>query len=184
MTIQVGDWVYVADVVHASREVLCPVCFGKQEVTLILGNNDRVVLGCEYCRRGYIAPTGYVKEGYIKEGRVKQVRVSGIDTELTEEGEKVSYRVGSSTAYTKYPSERIFTDETEAQEYADQWAADWQKRLDEEKPKKVKVNKNYTWHAGYHMRKAKECDEEAERHREKAKYFKSKARPREEKDES
>ncbi len=43
---KVGDTVWVAKCRYEPVQKLCPTCFGKKEVTLILGNGDSVILPC------------------------------------------------------------------------------------------------------------------------------------------
>jgi len=59
---KIGDVVYFASAGQRQVDIPCPVCFGKREVTLILGNGDSVELPCDYCGKGYDGPRGYVLE--------------------------------------------------------------------------------------------------------------------------
>lgn len=47
---------------HGLVEVPCPVCFGKLEVQLILGNGETQGVACNACERGFGGPTGVFHE--------------------------------------------------------------------------------------------------------------------------
>lgn len=59
---------------HGLVEVPCPVCFGKLEVQLVLGNGETQGIACNACERGYSGPTGVLHEraavSYIKSGPI------------------------------------------------------------------------------------------------------------------
>lgn len=62
MDAKVGDSVWYAKCGLEQVKRICPTCFGKLEVKLILGNGDGVILPCDGCGHGCDAPTGHIGE--------------------------------------------------------------------------------------------------------------------------
>ncbi len=168
----VGDLVYYAKCRYEQKSIPCPVCFSKREVTLILGNGEPVVLPCNYCAPGYQPPSGFVSEyDYVVEA--EPVRIDKIDVEVTREGEHCKYR---SACYV-YDDQDLFESETEALLRAQEKKAE----LDKEQVSRVDYLKkskkaSFSWNAGYHLREARRAREEAERHEEKARLCKERAK--------
>ena len=71
MTYNVGDIVFYASNDSREERIPCPVCFGKLQVIVILGNGTEVLVDCGYCGKGYEGPKGYVTK-YVREPRVDQ----------------------------------------------------------------------------------------------------------------
>lgn len=174
----VGDVVWVARCApYAEKRVPCPVCFGKREVTLILGNKDTVVLPCENCQLGYDPPTGYVT---VREPVVKAERVTIDRVKITEttEGQVREYATnmvtsGAGTTCQILGNDKIFDTEEEALIRATE---DAQKMNNENRNPKAKFDRSYTWNAGYHMREAKRLQRQVEYHEKQAVLCKAKAK--------
>jgi len=160
----IGDVVYNARCQWVSKQTLCPVCFGKCKVTLILGNDDSVILPCDYCRHGFDNPTGYVGEyDYVVEAEL--VTITDIKIEISSDGEKYQYI----SRYYHYDTENLFLDKEEALARA----KELKKLLDEEQQTRVAwikhdKLKSFSWNAGYHLREAKRNRKDAEYHDQKA----------------
>ena len=150
----------------------CPVCFGKKQVTLILRNDDTVILPCNYCMRGYEGPFGYIEESEFF-AEPEYVLITGVEIEKTFDGDKIKYRYGSYILYEN----RVFDNKEDALICCDgikkQLEIDQQKRADHIKTNK---NKSYSWNAGYHLKEAKRYEKKAKYHRDMAKICKGKAR--------
>jgi hypothetical protein len=168
----IGDVVYNARCQWVSKQVLCPVCFGKCQVTLILGNDDSVVLPCDYCGKGFDNPTGYVGEyDYVVEAEL--VTITDIKVEISSDGEKYQYI----SSYYHYDTENLFIDKEEALARA----KELKKLLDEEQQTRVAWIKHdrlksFSWNAGYHLREAKRNRKDAEYHDQKAILCKQRAK--------
>ena len=160
----IGDKVYFAKCRHETVDEVCPVCYSKTKVTLILGNDESVSLPCDYCGRGYETPKGFVQEHrFIVDA--EEIMITGKEIEIDEIGEKITYR---STCYI-FGSEDLFETKEEALNRAKEKKA----RLDEEEKTKVEfikkdVRKSFSWNAGYHIKEAKRLRTHAEYHENKA----------------
>ena len=49
----IGDTVYSPVAGTTGKLIDCPECFGKGELTCILGNGDRVEFDCDCCKYGF-----------------------------------------------------------------------------------------------------------------------------------
>ena len=163
--LKVGDKAWYAKCNWEPIRQLCPTCFGKKEVTLILGNSGRVVLPCGGCSHGFGIPTGFMSEyDYVVEPEL--IIITGIDIEIDGENKRVRYH---SCSYS-FDAIDIFLTEEEARIKAEEK----KKKLDEEQRTRAEhikkdVHKKFSWNAHYHMREAKRLREDALRHDEKAK---------------
>ena len=157
---------------HEHVAVVCPVCFGKREVTLILGNDDHVVLPCAYCSCGSAPPTGMVKE-YQTVAKPELRAITKIEIKQTSKGEERRYN----TCHNYWDDSLIFQTEAEAAKKAVGLAA---KDMEEQvtRAKNIKKNHwhNYSWNAGYHMREANNQRKGAERHDALAKICKDRSK--------
>jgi hypothetical protein len=87
----IGDKVWWATCENKTVEIDCPVCFGKKEVTLILGNGEQVKTDCDYCGRGFEPAKGYTQEYQMVSG-VKEIEITGKEIKENAEGRHVEYR--------------------------------------------------------------------------------------------
>lgn len=157
---KVGDNVWFASCRYDNKSVLCPTCFGKKQVTLILGNNGKVILPCQGCAPGFESPTGYIHEyDYVVDPEI--VHITRVITETTGLDEKTEYRSGCSC----YQEDRLFLTKEEAEVKALELKAELEK---EQKSKADYIKKNklksYSWNAHYHMREAKSHRKQVEYH--------------------
>lgn len=173
---KVGDTVWVPQAGRTQVEVQCPVCFGKKAVTLILGNNDHVVIDCEFCRKGFESPRGVVGE-YQYFAKACPITLDAVCVETRKDGEHVEYKV----AYSSYEEKKLFATEKEAEAAA---KAESEKQIAEESERennrKKSVCKNFSWNAGYWMGEAKRHREDAERCDKRAQVQKARARKQKE----
>jgi len=168
----IGDNVYNARCQWASKRELCPICFGKLQVTLVLGNNDSVILPCNYCAPGFEYPTGCISiYDYIIEAEL--VTITDIKVEISSSGEIYKYHSG---CYS-YDTENLFTNKEDALKRAVELKEvldrDQEKRIDWIKKDK---KKSFSWDAGYHLRHIKDLKKEIERHEQKAVLCKQRAK--------
>ena len=169
---KVGDKVWLACFGATKVQESCPACFGKKEVTLILGNKDRVILPCEYCRAGFGDSRGFIVEH--KYGtEVKATIIAEIVTTHTIDGEESEYRCGN----VRLGEEGIF----DTQEAALARSAEIVKEREGEEvisATSLKDNKykSFAWNAGYHLRQAERSRRDVERHERYAKLCKARAR--------
>lgn len=168
---KVGDKVYHAwtGIKEISRP--CPICFGKRKVTLILGNEDTVILDCSYCSRGYESSSGleYFNEHIVE---VKPETITEVRIEENEKGRKIGYL---SNNYILQP-EDTFDNEEDARLRSLQLVIDRNKADMLALAQKEKVDRSYAWNAGYHLKSAKRAQTDYEYHSKKAVIMESKAK--------
>jgi hypothetical protein len=174
-TFKVGDTIYVARAGTTELTRPCRVCNGDRRVTLILGTGEQVSLDCEYCAKGYEAPTG--RETYYEyRSTAVSYPVTGIETISTPNGETVKYRSGSDGCYYSFAATDCFPSAEAAAERGAELAAEHEVEQERKMKAKEQGNKSYAWHAGYHLREAKWARDQAAYHERKAVLMKEQAR--------
>ena len=157
---QLGDTVYV---VQECRSVpvqkTCPVCFGKRCVTVILGNGELENVLCEYCGNGYEGPRGYVVD-HEPQSAVRQAIITGASFTNCKWEFALDYgRTGTGES-------ELYRDEESAE-------AARAKLMEETKKEEASVLTNrvnysktkLTWRVGYHRKRIRDLEREAEHHR-------------------
>lgn len=173
---KVGDtvWIPYAGQLQTSRP--CRVCAGQKVVTLILGSGEHVQLDCGMCSKGYEQPSG-IEEGWEFGADARSFHITGIEVVVDEEGEHVRYRSGSNGSYSSIEHEKCHATYEEALANAGEQVAEAEREREARLAYKEKdTNKSYAWNAGYHLREAKRCRAEAERHEKKAVLLKTKSK--------
>jgi len=166
-----GDRVWHAECGIKQVEKNCPVCYGKREVTLILGNDDRVVMPCNYCAPGYESPRGYITE-YEYRAEPQQITITEVEVTQTTTGEKRKYR---SKCYG-YDNEDLFATYDEALERCRK-VKDEREKEQTTQAKYLKKSKtaSYSWNAGYHLKEARRIEKTVAYHKKMAVLCKAKA---------
>ena len=173
----VGDKIWFAHCGHREVTKTCPICFGKKEVTLILGNDDKVIIECNYCGscshyKGYDYSSGYIKE-YEYVAEPEQFTITHIKSECSKEGETYTYH----SDHYYFEQDIIFDTREEALAKCNEIVA--QKEKEETTRAEYLKNdkhKNFAWNACYHLRTAKKNREEAEWHEKLAKLCKERSK--------
>jgi hypothetical protein len=173
--IKVGDTVYVARAGTTEDSRPCRVCNGDKRVTLILGSGEHLSLDCDYCGHGYQYPTG-LETFYEFRAEAKPYPVTGIETISGPNGETVKYRSGSEGAYYSFAAADCFPSAEAAAARCAELVAEHEVEQDRMMKAKEQNNKSYAWHAGYHLREAKNARKQAEYHERKAVLMKEQAR--------
>ena len=169
---QVGDQAWHARCDWRAVKKLCPVCYGKLKVTLILGNEDSVTMPCDYCRVGFSTPTGEVEE-YEHVIEPKLVTITAVELSISKTGTDVEYRDG---CYV-YRDDTLFRDKAGAIAKGEELKVALDKEQEVGAARiKIKKHEKYSWNAGYHLRLAKRDRESAERHEQMAVLCKAKIR--------
>jgi len=169
----VGDKIWYATFEFRCKLVVCPVCAGKLKVTLILGDDSRVILDCDFCSRGYDLPRGKIETSeHIP--RAEQITIERVDITTNKDGSvlaEYSHSITECSRKTLY-SDCIFDTEEEAMYKVKELQVQWMLSEAENSSRRVsqaRLNNKYTWAAGYHIRQNKE-------HREKIIYHENAAR--------
>lgn len=169
----VGDTVFIASFQNKQIKVVCPICYGKLKVTLILGNGEQAILECNYCGKGFGEPRGVVEEyEYVAEARTGIIE--RIEIEVTASGEKYKYHFYDNCYLDE---DELFTDKGAALEKANLKALDYQKEQDT-RAEYLKQNskKSYSWNAGYHGRAIKKAKKDIEYHERKMEICKARSK--------
>ena len=167
-TFKIGDRVWLACYSTTDVRETCPICFGRREVTLILGNGDECRLPCDYCGKGYGGPRGYVVERRAAP-HAMEYEIDSVTTTAS--------AVGYGSGCTTLRGDDLFATEDEALARAAEIAAEEQRRSEGRNDFcKAESRKSFAWNAGYHTREAKRCREQAERHERMAKLCKAAAK--------
>ena len=164
---KVGDTVYVARAGSTETSRPCRVCNGDKRVTLILGTGEHVSLDCEYCSRGYEAPTG--RESFYEfRANPESYVISGIEAVSSAQGETIRYRSGSNGGYYTFDAIDCFPSAEAAAARCAELVAEAEVEQGRKMRTKEKANRSYAWNAGYHLREAKRCRDQADYHERKA----------------
>jgi hypothetical protein len=160
----VGDKVWYARVGMREVSMPCPVCYGKLAVTLILGNDNTVVLPCTFCAPGYSEPSGTITE-YEWKAEPEEQAITGVNITINGNKEEREYR---SNSYILY-SEDVFSAREEAlvrcEERIKQHEIEESTRVEH---LKANAKKSFSWNAGYHLRQVKDHKKQMEYHERKA----------------
>ena len=157
---------------HNENRITCPVCYGQLKVTLILGNDDEVVTPCSYCAPGYERPRGWAEE-YAPYAAAEQVTITAVEIRETAEGTTREYRAD----HCIYHTENLFDTEAEANARATELGeAERVRRETQAEYIKGKVEKDFTWNVGYHMREARNFRKKIEYHERMAVLCKARAK--------
>jgi hypothetical protein len=170
MTYNVGDVVFYASNDNRAEKIPCPVCFGKLEVIVILGNGDEISTPCSFCEKGWEGPKGHITE-YMQIPRVERVVITRRTIEEHSNNQKIEYyadrmHLEESRTFNTKEAAAIF-----AKELSDTYNADVM-----DKYVKEKSTKSYAWNAGYHLRAAAEKRRDAEYHEKKARVCQERSR--------
>lgn len=186
---KVGDVAWAAHVGQTQVKKDCPICFGKREVTLILGNGESVLLPCQFCGVEFGVPRGFVMD-YEFVAEPERVPVEEVLAKVTAQGTTYQYvcrryyfdeRNGGGFSSRHYEESQLFATEAEARAEAEKQAAKHhQDQLTRGEYLKKDNAKSYSWNAGYHLRAAKQEEASAAYHRQKAAICKERAKPEQE----
>jgi len=150
----IGDRVWYAGREGIEERVICPECFGKKYLTVILGDDSKVTIDCAGCGGGYQPPKGYVTY-YEQSVKVEEVIIYKVEIESN------SVRYG----FNKFDGRHYIVDDTEirstkkmaeirAKELAEEWNEKELARIHQKK----KNNHTWSWHVHYYRRQIREAE--------------------------
>ena len=168
----VGEWAWAARSGQEQVRETCPVCFGKFNVMLVLGDGSECILECDYCGKGYTGPQGSVLE-YRYVVKAEKVLITQKEVRFTgEAGIAVTYHSGH--WYFDDKDNKLFETEEEAKRRAEEICAEENLRqLKCMEHGKNYAKKNLSWQAGYHKRMVEDAERTAAYHRAKARFIQS-----------
>lgn len=153
----IGDTVFVAWAhAHCSVEKECPVCFGKCEVRIILGDDSTVAVRCHYCRSGYEPPSGTVLV-YEPRCGVTEVKITGVE----KDGDGFRYR------FEPYVSQELgIFDYTDDARVAAEAAFPAVKEHADKAAARIPADKwsDESWSVGYHQKTIRDARKSIEWH--------------------
>lgn len=155
---KIGDKVWWASCENKQVEIGCPICFGKKEVVLILGNGQHVKTDCDYCVSGFESPKGFTTE-YQRVSGVKEVAITGKEIIENEEGRKIEYR------YQNYilDNQNTFSTKEEAENRVNQLIEEHEQYEADRNIHRIRKNQSkHSWKIGYYKKRLKEAQREIE----------------------
>lgn len=157
---KIGDKVWQAVSGTREKRVLCPECFGKTYLTVILGDDSQVKIHCVACKErmsyGYDEySTGSVRY-YEWFAEPKMREITGMDIGP----DKIEYKSHTSDcSYYTMKEDEMFSTEEEAKVKADELSAIHNQEELDKIHKKEKNNRTWAWNLHYH----KDCIKRAEK---------------------
>ena len=160
----VGDRVWYASHTNTEIEKPCIVCYGEKQVTVILGNRDKVVIDCDFCGHGLDKPTGIMKT-YEWVSKAELITITKVEVEIKLTGEERQYFSGN----WRLDIDNMFDTEAKALVRSGE-LAEAHHVEEETQAYRLKAHKmeSYAWNVGYHLRQAKQNRDRAEYHEQKA----------------
>ena len=170
----IGDKVWWASRISTEERVVCPECFGKLFLTVILGDNSQVTIECAGCASGYNPPRGYITYWKQTVG-VKQSTVGGIENYIDKPiGYKVNY---TGCSYNCVKEDEVFDTREEAEKRALELAEQHNKEELVRIHRKEKNNRSWSWNAHYHRDCIRRAKKDIEYHSAKLEVAKQHQKP-------
>lgn len=161
-TYNIEDRVWHANRSSTQEKLICPECFGKLYLTVILGDDSQVTIDCAGCAAGYDPPKGYVT--YWKQDiNVTQVIIDRVEINP----DYVEYgfdKVGCTHHIAKDTD--LFSTKEEAEVRARELAEEWNKEQLANIHRKEKNHRNWSWHVHYYRNMIRRAEKEIERAKE------------------
>ena len=176
----IGDKVWYAKSGSEEKSVLCPECFGKKYLKVILGDDSELLIHCVSCsyRPEYSyeeISTGYVKY-YAWSAKPIQLEITGMDID----GLKVEYKSATGHgSYYRLNEDEIFDTEEEAKLRANQLSAEHNQDELDKINRKEKNNRTWAWNVHYHRNCIKRAERDLAYHQ--SKFLSAKAHLKEDK---
>ena len=154
----IGEKVWWATCENKQVEIDCPICFGKKEVILILGNEQQIKTNCDYCVSGFEPPKGFTIE-YQRVSGVREVAITGKEIVENEQGRKVEY------SYQNYilDDQNAFSTKEEAENRVSELIKEYEQYEADRNIHKIKSNQTkYSWKIGYYKKQLKDAQRNIE----------------------
>lgn len=153
-----GDLVFWATAGTTSKYVTCPDCFGKQFLTVIMGDGTQHTIDCECCREGLVMSRGQVTTWEFA-AEVHSGTVSGIEADPFDRVQWRyqidNHRVDETDIRTTREAAEIRANELVTEHTAHEAVAFQQK---------YKEHKNWQWHVSYHRKELKRAEDQIKYH--------------------
>ena len=156
---KIGDKVWYASRKTINKSIVCPECFGKKALTVILGDDSTVSIDCAGCASGYDPPKGYVTF-WEQSVNVSEEIIQKIIIEI----DKVEY--GFNNCYST-DEKNIFLIKEDAEKRASELAEEHNKEELEKIYRKEKNNHTWSWNVHYHRNCIRNCERDLIYHKAK-----------------
>lgn len=171
--LKIGDEAWIAYSEPTEVKRTCPVCFGKREVTVVLGDESRVITPCDYCGKGYEGPRGWVADAEFGPRAVKR-RVTEVRSTETATGAEREF-IFDGSSWVPEPAD-VFPDEASALARAAVKVAEAEETEDRRRRwRKDQALRTLSWTVGYHTREAKDAERRMLYHRARATVWRERA---------
>ena len=164
----IGDKVYWAKYERIDVRKKCPVCFGKKGIIVILGNDEKVKIECDYCNVGLSSATGYIKE-YDWVSDISEIIIDGKEINENLKGKFIEYRYGCYILR----NDDIFIDKKDAEKRVKEKIKE-AKDEEDKRYQSVKGGKimKLSWSIGYHRKEIKQAEKNLAYHSSKVEIVK------------
>ena len=154
----IGDRAWYASRKSTEEKVICPECFGKKFLTVILGDDSKVTIDCAGCASGYEPPKGYVTY-YKQDVDVSQVVIDRVEINPTYV--EYGFNKDGCTHHTAKDTD-VFSTRKEAEIRAEKLAEEWNKEQHDKIHRKEKNNRTWSWHIHYYRRQIRDAEKTIE----------------------
>ncbi len=149
-----NDIVWYAGRESVVETVVCPECFGKKYLTVILGDDSRVTIDCAGCAAGFDPPQGYLTYR-VQHVEVRQVTICYI--EIGSDGIRYGFDQRP-TSRSIAPDTDLFTTKPEAEVRALALAEEWNAKQLVELHRKKKNDRDWSWHVHYYRKMIRDAE--------------------------
>lgn len=157
-TYNVDDKVWYAGRESTVEKVVCPECFDKKYLTVILGDDSQVTIDCAGCSKGYDPPKGYIT--YFKQSvKVELVTIDRVEIDR----DYVEYafnKVGCHCNIAKNTD--IFSTKEGAENRAKELAEEHNKEQLAKIHQKKKNDRDWSWHVHYYRKMIRDAEKTIE----------------------
>lgn len=147
---KIGDKIWVASMENYQESITCLECFGKKELTVILGDDSKVVIPCAGCSRGFEPPTGYMQH-YQYKSKVEERIITGIEMRIEKEIDYITDR-------NIWCESKVFDTKEEAEKRSLELVEQHNKEEKDRIYKKKTDSHSWAWHVHYYRREIRNAE--------------------------
>jgi hypothetical protein len=137
---------------HARESTICPICFGKRIVTLILGDGSQQEVACDDCGRGCDGPTGEV----YRWGPVSSVRECIVTGMKQYDG---TWEIALGNDHARLNENLVFVTHEEAEARRAELHAKCERDAEDAwGARRQMLGKSVPWRVSYHRREIKDAE--------------------------
>lgn len=156
-----GDKVWHASFKRILKRVVCPECFGKKYLTVILGDDSRVIIDCAGCSAGYDPPKGYVEyfehSADVELVTICEVRIYNSIEYGFNHQESLDF-----TVHRIANDKNMFATKPEAEVRAQKLAEEWNQEQLAKIHQKKNNDRSWSWHVHYYRKMIRDAEQTIE----------------------